>query len=292
MKFLYVDESGKGEETILVLAGILADAQRMHVTKAEWREILERLSGILKKPVSELHTKELYRGRGIWREMNGEQRSQLIKLLIDWMAARKHHLYFSAIDKELLGNADPNDDRIIRHPNGNPNHWMMSALHILLTVQKANQGASKNKGHTVVVFDKGVDEETITDLAISPPVWTDSFYGYEGEIGIGKRRRPNPVPRLPNIIDSPYFADSRHAPLVQVADLFAYIIRHYTELVMGRVSEQYNGETEKVAGWMKSLAGFLQKDATRWLKAGGCDCSNLFREIAPEPLREIQKNLT
>ena len=41
MKFCYVDESGKGSEPVLVLAGIIADAHRMHVTKSDWLGILK-----------------------------------------------------------------------------------------------------------------------------------------------------------------------------------------------------------------------------------------------------------
>ena len=71
MKFCYVDESGKGNEPILVMTGIVADVHRMHVTKADWLEILQELSRMLNKPVEEFHTRHFYRGNGIWRSLNG-----------------------------------------------------------------------------------------------------------------------------------------------------------------------------------------------------------------------------
>jgi hypothetical protein len=42
VKFSYIDESGKGNEPVLVLAGIVTDAHRMHVTKSDSLEILKR----------------------------------------------------------------------------------------------------------------------------------------------------------------------------------------------------------------------------------------------------------
>ena len=40
MKFCYLDESGMGSEPIFVLAGIVVDATRMHITKAAWNDLI------------------------------------------------------------------------------------------------------------------------------------------------------------------------------------------------------------------------------------------------------------
>ena len=50
MKFCYCDESGTGDEPIAVMVGIVVDAQRMHLTKADWAELLETLSQLLGGP--------------------------------------------------------------------------------------------------------------------------------------------------------------------------------------------------------------------------------------------------
>jgi len=51
MKFCYLDESGTGEEPIAVMAGVITDAVRMHVTKSHWAALLNTLSAIAKRDI-------------------------------------------------------------------------------------------------------------------------------------------------------------------------------------------------------------------------------------------------
>ena len=44
MQFVYIDESGIGEEKIGVMAGVVADSHRMRVTKEHWTNLLRILS--------------------------------------------------------------------------------------------------------------------------------------------------------------------------------------------------------------------------------------------------------
>ena len=60
MKFCYFDESGMGEEPYIVMAGIIVDAQRMHVTKNAWNEFLAQLSNATKRTISEFHFRDFY----------------------------------------------------------------------------------------------------------------------------------------------------------------------------------------------------------------------------------------
>jgi hypothetical protein len=60
MKVCYCDESGTGDQPIAVMAGILVDTQRMHITKAEWAQLLVRLSLKVRRPIAEIHTRNLY----------------------------------------------------------------------------------------------------------------------------------------------------------------------------------------------------------------------------------------
>ena len=44
MKFIYIDESGLGEEPIGVMDGVVADSYRMQLTKEHWTKLLNILS--------------------------------------------------------------------------------------------------------------------------------------------------------------------------------------------------------------------------------------------------------
>lgn len=58
MKFVYIDESGTGEEPIGVMTGVIADSYRMRPTKAEWNDLLNELSRIIGREIEEIHTRD------------------------------------------------------------------------------------------------------------------------------------------------------------------------------------------------------------------------------------------
>ena len=288
MKFCYVDESGKGDEPVLVLAGIIADAHRMHVTKSDWLGILQRLSNDVQRPVEEFHTRHFYKGNGIWRSLNGEQRTAVLNRILEWMNERNHKVVFAAVDKGKVDASHLSDkDNFIR--NDKPNFWKLAAVHLLLSIQKYHQSNERKKGHTVMVFDNGNDPEEIAEVVLRPPTWTDSFYDYQREIRKRKASFPNPDLPLNMIVDVPYFADSRHVGMLQIADLFSYLLRHHAELQAGYRSPDYGDEKDKVSSWVSRLATLLVPDNFRWKASGGCECTKFFRSIAPEPLVEIYR---
>ena len=285
MKFCYIDESGKGDEKVLVLAGVVADAYRMHVTKTDWNNLLVALSEHLKRPVEEFHSREFYRGNGVWRDLNAEERTLVINYILDWLIERQHKVIFSAIDKQAANDIDWTSHPELMTAKGKPNHWMLSALHLMLSIQKMHQGETKNKGNTIMVFDRGVSEHDVAALSLAPPEWSDTFYKYRR-----KSRKKNPPPPLNQIIDVPYFADSKHVGLLQVADLFAYLLRHHAELQAGYSKPKYVDEIEKIDGWVKQIGTLMTNDASRWPATGGCACSNLYRSIAPASLLTISRD--
>jgi hypothetical protein len=288
MKFCYVDESGKGEEPILVMTGIVTDAYRMHVTKAHWLRILEELSQELNKPIEEFHTRHFYRGNGIWRGLDSQQRTAMLERILKWLAERNHKIVFSAVEKQKLDAADlTGKEEFIR--NGKADYWKLAALHLFLSIQKLHQQEQGIKGHTVIIFDHGGNGDEAADVVLNPPLWSDSFYGYQRLIQKRKGEIPNPEPPLSVLVDVPYFADSRHVGMLHVADLFAYLLRHYAELRAGHTAEKYDGELNKVAGWVSQIASLVVPDNFRW-KAGRCVCSNFFREAAPESLLDLHRN--
>jgi len=108
---------------------------------------------------------------------------------------------------------------------------------------RASARRKKNKGHTVFVFDKEDHEESrLTNFLYDPPKWSDSLYGRN------KKSAP-----FDQIVDAPYFADSKLVLLIQVADLFAYLIRRKVEIENGYANERYDGEMTKLRGWCDRL---------------------------------------
>jgi hypothetical protein len=240
----------------------------------------------VQRPVKEFHTRHFYKGNGIWRSLNGEQRTAVLNRILEWMNDRNHRVVFAAVDKEKV---DPSllSDKTNFIRNDKSNFWKLAAVHLLLSIQKYHQSKEKKKGHTVMVFDNGNDPEEIAEVVLRPPTGTDSFYDYQRKIRKRKASIPNPDRPLNMIVDVPYFADSRHVCMLQIADLFSYLLRHHAELQAGYTSPDYADEKDKVSSWVSRLAKSLVADNFRWKASGGCECDKLFRSIAPEPLVEI-----
>ncbi|NIU83530.1 MAG: DUF3800 domain-containing protein, partial [Candidatus Thorarchaeota archaeon] len=234
MKFCYLDESGTGKEPYAVMAGVIADAGRMHVTKKEWSEALEALSEIVGRPVREIHTADFYAGNGIWRGLDGNTRAKMISAIFNWLAERKHKIVYSAVDKSKYTSEFNNEP----HANDISSLWCFMALHICLAIQKHFQGEKPPKGHTALIFDnKAKDAKNLIELFTKIPAWTDTYYNC--------MRKQD---RLNQIIDVPYFGDSRYVFLIQVADFVSYFLRRYIEIQMG-VSKRYEDEPSLIESW-------------------------------------------
>jgi len=273
MKFCYFDESGMGEEPYLVVAGIIVDATRMHVTKDAWADFLEYLSEAAGRRVDEFHSREFYRGNGVWRGMDGAKRVQIIQAVLTWVEKRKHKCVFSGINKTKYKDLLEKDNRLKRFKS----IWCAAAMHCTLQVQKQHQHEAKTKGHSVLIFDREVSKETDLSLIIhKPPDWIDSFYDR------GKKQTA-----LDQIVDVPYFADSKHVLLSQVADLFAYILRTSAEIQDGLLQEKYKDEGTKMLTWSNRIAGMALPRSSRYPAKGRCQTAQLFWNLAPTSIRDL-----
>lgn len=143
----------------------------------------------------------------------------------------------------------------------------------MLSVQKHHQRDARNKGHTVFVFDDVNEKDELLGMLASPPEFTDGFY----------RRNPK-MRQLSQLVDVPYFADSRHVVLVQVADLFAYFLRLYAELQLGLIAEKFAGELSRLDGWIAKTSALLLPASTRWPKGSSDPLTCYLRAAAPAPL--------
>ena len=153
--------------------------------------------------------------------------------------------------------------------------WKAMGFHVALAMQKNFQGEEKNKGDTIFVFDEEVKEETrFQKLLLKPPEWSDSYYGKQ------KKRK-----RLCQLVDAPYFADSKNVGLLQVADFLAYFVRRYIEISEGTIPEKYKGEADKVNAWFGKIKARTIPYQSMYPKRQRCETAELFWNLAPACIR-------
>jgi len=273
MKFCYVDESGLGEEPYLIMVGIIVDAQRMHKTKADWKDLLTDLSNLYKRKVTEFHTRNFYRGIRHWRSLDGKIRSRLISIILEWLRERKHRITFSGIDRRLFMQEKAKDSMLKRFHSD----WCFVGLHLILTIQKHFQNERATKGNTVFIFDEEIRQKThFAKLLREPPKWIHEYYAKD----------PRNT-KLNQIIDVPYYGDSADVYLIQVADLISFLIRKYVEIEEGLHPYAYRGEEKKINHWIKCILGLSLPTSTRYPAIRRNQCSDLFYRYAPQSLRKL-----
>lgn len=273
MKFCYLDESGTGKSPIIVMVGIMVDALRMKPTKEDWSFLLKEISKILGKEISEMHTKDFYPGNKEWRKLNGSQRKNLTKIILDWFEERKHHFCYSSVINSKF-QYEFNRESVASDV---PTIWTFLALHNLLAIQKHNQDLMGNKGDTLLIFDKHQDIEKLIDLISEVPNWTDCYYG--------RQQREQP---LNKIIDVPYIGDSKKVSLIQIADFFAYFIRRYSEMKEELTSPRFKDEEKIITDFMNKIMKRRIKSSCIYPKQNIDECSKLFIKYAPESLSKYR----
>jgi Protein of unknown function (DUF3800) len=271
VKFCYLDESGTGNEAIMVMAGVLVDSHRMHRTKEAWDEFLKVLSTTCGRQITEFHACDFYSGNSPWRSISGEQRAAIITSVLDWIRKRRHSVVFTAIQKNKFDERFLGDTRLSQMRT----MWCTAAFHLILGLQRQHQPKHKTKGHTVLVFDRNKGEGPLAQLVSDPPTWSHSFYAPPKKI---KSTRFVP---LNLIVDVPYFADSHRVLLLQVADLLAYVLRCYIELNEGLSAPRYEEEARRLTGWMEQIRQISFPSAARWPSRGRNSCHSLFYSLAP-----------
>lgn len=267
MKLCYVDETGTDDKSpVLIMAGIVADTQRIRRTAEDFSRLLDGAADAA-PALKELKGVDLYRGNGPWKKVPGEARHRLIGNLCAWIVERKHDIALAAIDRAQCRQ---------KPLHGLP-EWMSGALHIALQLQRSQQATKGNKGRTLLVFDdQRRYDESLPELLYAPPGWTDEYYD----------RNPKKV-RLDQIIDTAFFARSHQVGLVQVADVFAYVFRRYAEIADYGHPEGYDGELERLRGWVEGLATVLLPRASRWPRRPTSATATWFCEVAPASLRRL-----
>lgn len=273
MKVCYADESGTGQEPVATLVGIVVDSQRMHVTKDHWADLLGQLSRIVGRQLSEIHTRDFYSGSGVWHQIGGQDRANVITAIFQWLTDRKHHLVFSAVVKDRYARLQ----QAGQVPHELNTLWRFMGFHMILAIQKRFQREAKTKGNTLLIFDNEERERVrFTDLIRNPPAISDAYYS-----------KTRTQARLDQIIDVPFFGDSVEVPLIQVADFVAFFLRRYAEIRENLVPARYTDEPQRVEGWARMI-GALSIGRTMMFPSRGRDeLSELFFSLAPQCIREM-----
>lgn len=74
-----MDEIGTdGNSLVIVMAGIIVDSQRLQRTRTDFAETFAELGEVAIRELRELKSNELYRGRGPWQGIDGNQRAAII----------------------------------------------------------------------------------------------------------------------------------------------------------------------------------------------------------------------
>lgn len=273
MKVCYVDESGNQRcDPCLVMVGIVVDAARLNRTRDEFNEIFDTVQSLFDTNLRELKGTKMIFGRDRWRNVDPNTRKQITKYFCDWIVNRKHHLVMAAIDRSKFSTTDGSAFSEVSHAP-----WLTASLHIALQLQKHYQSAKKNKGHTFLFVDENKKSaDSLAELLFNPPEWTDHYY-----------ERNKKQARLNQLIDSAFAVKSHHAGLVQVADLYALILRRYAELNEYKSEELWDGERALINAYAETLASRMLPRATRWPSKPHAVCAKWFNDIAPLSLRAL-----
>jgi len=255
------------------MVGVVVDSHRMHITKDHWQGLLDDLSRIAGRQIAELHTRNFYGGGGIWKGLDGNQRARILTNIFNWLAERKHYVVYSSVCKATYHNNFALKE--ITDELNTP--WRFLGFHLVLAMQKCCMSEKNNKGHTIFVFDNEHKEELrFTDIIKRPPPWSNDYYGLK------KGAKP-----LDQVVDVPYFGDSKDVYLIQLADVFSFFLRRYAEIKEGLVTAKYPDEEARVTEWIKTFASRSIGSSHIYPKKGRSKTDDLFYNNASTSIRGL-----
>ena len=250
------------------MTGIVVDASRMYVTKKHWDALLDYLSEQTGRQITELHTRIFYAGNDAFRGIPGHDRAWIMSSIFKWLVERKHRVVYSSVLKSAYYDAY----RAGYIPDELNTVWRFLGFHLILSMQKHCQGASGVKGNTIFVFDNEERERMrFTDIIERPPSWSDAY-------NRGKKQE-----QLNQIVDVPYFGDSREVGLIQLADVTSFVLRRYAEVKEGLVGPKYDDEEARLNEWLKDFVSRSIGTRCMYPALGGI-MRKIFSITSPLPL--------
>lgn len=263
MYLCYVDETGMDEDSdAIVTVGIVVDATtRLVKVNREWAARVEGLREQVGANFRELKSRAMYQGSGYWSKIDGPDRAAEIASMIDWFCDSYYKIALASADKAH----DVPDLDGIKTLEG------LCFAHVLLQVQRAHQGKKKNKGQTLLVADESKIQGETVDFLLDPPEWADRYYQR------GKKQDP-----FDQLVHTPFYVKSHHVGIVQLADLVAFVYRQYLQVV--RHGEAYDGELDRLTGWVERLNQCLLPPAARTPKLKSGPAPKLIGAVSPGEL--------
>ena len=285
MKFVYLDESGTGEEAISIMAGIVVDTMHMRKAKHEWGQHIQRLSLLTNKPFTELKASQLFNGKGPWKAIDGATRLGAVSEIIDWFEQSLLKVICVGVEQSKFESCTK---QLKAYPEI-ASKWRLMAMHTVLALQKHFQSAPQRntkrrkiepKGHCLLIFDDQHRERAkFHETFLDPPAWSDEYY----DLAKGQEK-------ISQIIDVPHFVDSKHIGLVQLADLFAYILRRSSELSSGLSAPNFPTEQQVMTDLHARIAKHMLPKSANYPKRNRSGVAELLWEIAPEQVRNFNPN--
>lgn len=267
MRICYVDETGTdGNSPVVVFVGLVVDTTKQAKIDRELRERFDAIYALAKWPLDELKGAHMYPGKKHWRGI--DTRHDAIADLCEWYTETSNcHIALSAVETSTYAGSELFELTEL-------GIWSAGALHIALQIQKSGQGRNKNKGSTFMVFDEQeIYKNELADLLLDPPECTDAYY----------ERDAKAVP-FDQVIDTPFFVQSERVPAIQLADVFAFIIRRHIEIADGHREERFDGEGALLQTWFDHLEARLLPASARSPKRPRSDLADAYRSSMPSTL--------
>lgn len=109
-----------------------------------------------------------------------------------------------------------------------------------------------------------------------PPEWSGEYYD----------KKPKVEP-LDQIVDVPYFGDSKEVRLIQLADFIAFFARRYAEIKEKLVPPKYADEEARIDGWIQAMIKRSIGRSYTYPKVGRNNAEELFYSNASVSIREL-----
>ena len=169
-------------------------------------------------------------------------RLKFMDLLLNWIRERYCKFIICPIDSKIFFDLKAQEcptTGLFKYP------YEAGAFKVVASVQRMNKSKKNNKGKTIVIFDEqhGHDGNFLSlfegDLSFS-----DDFTGYQP-----KPRARNQPERFDQIVDVPHFSKSHLAPMIQLADVCAFVVNRYLQITVYNSHERFDGELQQISDW-------------------------------------------
>ncbi len=236
MHFFYLDEAGcngrdleNPEQPIFVLSSFIVSDEKWNTTNSQFNEIISDYFEGEVPDDFELHSEELFspNGDGPFLDHNRSRRNNLADNLLDLIIERSHHTAYFGVDKQALIESIPVDLSIKEYLDFEV-PYLISFDYILSLIEWYISNRLGRTARAMIILDE--KEE------------------FESQIRSVVRHQKYLVPsvrRLTRIVEFSYPISSHTNPMVQLADLVAYLTKKFLEIEHG-YREYYPSDVKNI----------------------------------------------